>query len=215
MEQAERTFDLRILERYGMTETVMNLGNPLRGERKAGSVGVPFAGVEVRIVDERGQAVKQGEVGALQVRGPNVTKGYWNKPAETEASFVDGWFKTGDLGFADEDGYYFLTGRAKDLIISGGFNVYPREVEEVLAQHGAVREVAVLGLPDDDLGEKVVAAVVASEEVEGAELQAFCKERLAGFKKPKEVYFVDELPRNALGKVQKHVLRERLETFGG
>ena len=211
MEQAEQTFGLRILERYGMTETVMNLGNPLHGERKAGSVGIPFEGVEVRIVNEGGQTVKWGEVGELQVRGSNVTKGYWNKPAETEASFVDGWFKTGDLGLQDEDGYYYLTGRAKDLIITGGFNVYPREIEEVLAQHNAVREVAVLGLPDDDLGEKVVAVVVAAEEVPPSELQALCKERLAGFKKPKEVYFVDELPRNALGKVQKHVLRERLE----
>ena len=210
MQGVEEAFGLRILERYGMTETIMNLGNPLMGERKAGSVGVPFAGVEVRIVNSENKVVPQGETGELQLRGPNVTKGYWNKPSETEASFVDGWFKTGDLGFVDEDGYYTISGRAKELIISGGFNVYPREVEEVLAQHEAVQEVAVLGLSDEDLGEKVVAAVVASQEVEVAELRAFCGAKLAGFKKPKEVYFVEELPRNALGKVQKHVLRERL-----
>ncbi len=212
MRELEAVFRLPVLERYGMTETVMNLGNPLRGERKAGSVGVPFAGVQVRVVDKDNNAVTPGTIGELQLRGPNVTKGYWNKPAETEASFVDGWFKTGDLGFMDEDGYYFLTGRAKELIISGGFNVYPREVEEVLAQHGAVQEVAVLGLPDDDLVERVVAAVVVDGKVEASKLQAFCKEKLASFKKPKEVFFVDELPRNALGKVQKHVLREKLES---
>ncbi len=206
----EAVFGLRILERYGMTETVMNMGNPFTGERRAGSVGFPFAGVEARVADlDTGEEKATGETGEIQLRGPNVTKGYWNRPDATAAARTpDGWFKTGDLGFVDADGYYTLNGRAKELIISGGFNVYPREVEEVLAEVEGVQEVAVLGLPDADLGEKVVAAVVghASE----AELLEHVKARIAGFKKPREVYFVAALPRNALGKVQKHLLKEQL-----
>ena len=150
-----------------------------------------------------------GESGEIQLRGPNLMNGYWNRPDATAAAWTkDGWFKTGDLGFVDVDGYYTINGRAKELIISGGFNVYPREVEEVLAEVAGVREVAVLGLPDDDLGEKVVAAVVG--EVSEDELIAHTKARIASFKKPKEVYFVAALPRNALGKVQKHILKEQL-----
>ena len=208
--EVEEVFGLRILERYGMTETVMNMGNPYDGERRAGSVGVPFEGIEARVADSQtGEVLATGETGEIQIRGPNLMKGYWNHPdATAEAWTGDGWFKTGDLGFVDVDGYYTLNGRAKELVISGGFNVYPREVEEVLAEVVGVREVAVLGLPDADLDEKVVAAVVG--EVSEAELLEHVKTRIAGFKKPKEVYFVAALPRNALGKVQKHVLREQL-----
>src|SRR5690606_6298442 len=142
----------RILERYGMTETVMNLGNPLDGERKPGSVGVPFPGVRMRVAHPRTDTpVAQGEVGELQLQGPNIFEGYWkNEKASAEVWTADGWFKTGDLGYTDADGYTFLTGRAKELIISGGFNVYPREVEEVLESHPAVGNAAVLSLPGTD-----------------------------------------------------------------
>ncbi len=206
----ERVFGLRILERYGMTETVMNTGNPYHGERKPGSVGLPFAGVEVRIADiESGAVLSEGDTGEVQLRGPNVSRGYWRDPDATRASRTgDGWFKTGDVGYRDAEGYYYLSGRAKELIISGGFNVYPREVEEVLGLHPAVSEVAVLGLPDDDLGEIVVAAVVGDISLE--EAQTLCKDTLASFKKPRALYLVESLPRNALGKVQKHILRDDL-----
>ena len=206
----EQTFGLRILERYGMTETVMNLGNPLVGERRAGSVGLPFEGVEVRIADPKSNVVlEQGETGEIMLRGPNVTQGYWRNPEATAAAFTpDGWFRTGDLGFVDDDGYYFISGRAKELIISGGFNIYPRELEDLIMTLPGVTEVAVVGLPDEDLGEKVVAAVVGSVSPE--RVQAFCKEHLASFKKPREVVLVERLPRNALGKVQKHMLLEEL-----
>ncbi|MDZ7704052.1 MAG: AMP-binding protein [Trueperaceae bacterium] len=211
----ERVFGLRILERYGMTETVMNTGNPYHGERKPGSVGLPFAGVEVRIADiESGAVLSEGETGEVQLCGPNVSRGYWRNPGATQASFTaDGWFKTGDLGYRDADGYYYLSGRAKELIISGGFNVYPREIEEVLGTHPAIADVAVLGLPDDDLGEIVVAAVVGNAslaDISLEEVQALCRDTLASFKKPRRVYHVTELPRNALGKVQKHRLRDEL-----
>lgn len=202
----------RILERYGMTETVMNLGNPLEGERRPGSVGIPFPGIELRIAHPRSDApLGVGEIGEIQLRGPNICSGYWNNPAATaEVRTADGWFRTGDLGYTDEDGYTFLTGRAKDLIISGGFNVYPREVEEVLESHPAVSGAVVLGIPDDDFGERVVAAVALLAPVQAAELQAFCGERLAGFKKPREIHQIQVPPRNAMGKIQKHLLREQL-----
>lgn len=212
LEEFERTFGHRILERYGMTETVMNLGNPLNGERKPGSVGLPFPGVRMRIAHPRtDEPVPQGEVGEIQLQGPNISQGYWrNEKASAEVRTADGWFKTGDLGYVDADGYTFLTGRAKELIISGGFNVYPREVEEVLGSHPAVASAAVLSMPDSDLGERVVAAVTLNEPVGAVELQDYCRARLAGFKKPKEIHAVDALPRNAMGKIQKHVLREEL-----
>lgn len=212
LEEVENVFGIRILERYGMTETVMNLGNPFAGVRKAGSVGVPFGGIEARIADAvTDLPVEDGTMGEIQLRGPNISPGYWNDDAATaEVWTADGWFRTGDLGYRDSDGYFFLTGRAKELIISGGFNVYPREVEEVLESHPAVTQAAVLGMPDPDLGEKVVAAVVVRAAVPPHELQQFCRERLASFKKPRDIHVFDSLPRNALGKVQKHVLKERL-----
>lgn len=208
------TFGQRILERYGMTETIMNTTNPYVGERRPGTVGMPYPGQEARVVDVRTRRpLSAGETGEIEVRGPHVFAGYWNRPDATTESFdAEGWFRTGDLGEYDADGYLRITGRARELIISGGFNVYPREVEEVLAQQPAVAEAAVLGLPDKDFGEQVVAVLVLKPgaHVEPAVLVEFCKERLASFKKPRQIVFVESLPRNALGKVQKHVLRERL-----
>ena len=204
-----------ILERYGMTETAMNLTNPYRGERRAGTVGLPFPGQAARVVDLKTRLPLPADSdGEIEVRGPHVFAGYWRQPEATAACFDrDGWFRTGDLGRVSADGYVTITGRLRELIISGGFNVYPREVEEVLAQCPGVREVAVLGLPDPDLGERVTAAVVASDPALSAEtVIAFCRERLAPYKKPREVVFRSALPRNALGKVEKHVLREQLIT---
>jgi malonyl-CoA/methylmalonyl-CoA synthetase len=206
----ERKFGQRILERYGMTETGMNLTNPYDGERRAGTVGGPFPGQEARVVGQRDRAVlPAGEIGEIEVRGPHVFSGYINRPEATAEAFSeDGWFKTGDLGWVSADGYYTITGRARELIISGGYNTYPREVEEVLATHPAVAEVAVLGIADDDLGEQVVAVVVRAPgaHADVDDLIAYCRERLASYKKPRRVIFAESLPRNALGKVQKHQL---------
>ena len=214
--EVEELFGQRILERYGMTETLMNTTNPYEGERRPGTVGMPFPGQEARVVDVRTrQPLPAGETGEIEVRGPHVFAGYWQRPDATAEAFdPEGWFRTGDLGLCDADGYFQITGRARELIISGGFNVYPREVEEVLASHPAVAEVAVLGLPDADFGEQVVAVVVPPAGQPAPQAQAlvdWCKDRLASFKKPRRVLFVEALPRNALGKVQKHVLRERLQ----
>ena len=208
----ERLFGQRILERYGMTETIMNLTNPLHGERRPGTVGVPFPGQEARIVDvQTRQPIEDERPGEIQVRGPHVFKGYWRNPEATAEVFdPEGWFNTGDLGWRSHDGYYTISGRARELIISGGFNVYPREVEDVLEGHPAVAEAAVLGLPDPDLGEQVAAAVVLSGPASEEELIAHCRDQLASYKKPRQLFFVESLPRNALGKVQKHVLKEQL-----
>jgi malonyl-CoA/methylmalonyl-CoA synthetase len=231
----EALFGQRILERYGMTETVMNLGNPYDGERRPGTVGEPFPGQEARVVDvQTRQLLPDGEAGEIQVRGPHVFKGYWRNPAATAEVFdAEGWFSTGDLGWRSADGYFTISGRARELIISGGYNIYPREVEEVLEAHPLVAEAAVLGLPDAEFGELVVAVVVpiadcrlqiadAAEEErqskigypEGVNLKSkmvdWCREHLASYKKPRRIVFVDALPRNALGKVQKHLLREQL-----
>lgn len=209
----QQVFGQAILERYGMTETIMNLTNPYEGERRPGTVGLPFPGQEARIVDVRTrQLLSSGQTGEIEVRGPHVFKGYWQRPDATAESFdSEGWFRTGDLGFVSSDGYFTINGRAKELIISGGYNVYPREVEEVLQNCPGVAEVAVLGLPDPDLGEQVVAAVVRqATDVTAAQLVAFCRDNLAAYKKPRQVFFLDSLPRNALGKVQKHLLRDEL-----
>jgi malonyl-CoA/methylmalonyl-CoA synthetase len=197
-----------------MTDTGMNISNPLRGERRPGTVGIPLPGVEARISDpETGEPLPAGEVGEIQLRGPNVFSGYWRKPRETEESFTpDGWLHTGDLGTCDGDGYYSIVGRAKELIISGGMNVYPKEVERVIDGHPAVAESAVVGVPDPDLGEKVVACVVLNPgaHAENDDIIAFCGDSLAGYKKPKEIVFVEELPRNAMGKVLKGELRNSM-----
>lgn len=215
----EQLFGQRILERYGMTETVMNLTNPYDGERRPGSVGQPFAGQEARIVDVQSrQPVPDDVPGEIQVRGAHVFRGYWQQPEATAEAFTaDGWFNTGDIGWRSGDGYYTITGRVKELIISGGYNIYPREVEEVLAHHPAVAEAAVIGLPHPDLGEQVVAVVVTAGDMTMDERQhlpgrlvEYCRDHLAAYKKPRQVLLVDMLPRNAMGKVQKPVLREQL-----
>jgi malonyl-CoA/methylmalonyl-CoA synthetase len=210
----ERVFGQRILERYGMTETIMNMTNPYDGERRPGTVGAPFPGQEARVVGVADrQPLPDGEIGEIEVRGPHVFAGYWNRPDATAEAFeVGGWFKTGDLGWRSADDYYTITGRARELIISGGYNIYPREVEDTLAEHPAVAEVAVLGAPDADLGEQVVAVIVPRQghAPDAAEIIAYCRERLASYKKPRRVVFVDSLPRNALGKVQKHLLATRI-----
>ncbi|HJQ28921.1 MAG TPA: acyl-CoA synthetase [Rubrobacter sp.] len=212
-DEFERLFGERILERYGMTETIMNLTNPYEGERRPGTVGRPFPGQEARVVDVRTRdPLPEGEIGEIEVRGPHVFPGYWNSPDATEESFdEEGWFATGDLGSVGEDGYFTISGRAKELIISGGYNVYPREVEEVIEGCPGVSEVAVVGLPDPEFGERVVAAVVRDAPGLTAEkVTSFCREVLAGYKKPRQVVFVEELPRNALGKVLKHRVKEGL-----
>jgi malonyl-CoA/methylmalonyl-CoA synthetase len=205
-------FGQPILERYGMSETIMNMTNPYEGERRPGTVGQPFPGQQGRIVDVRSrQPLPDGEIGEIQVRGPHVFAGYWNRPEASAEAFDDeGWFNTGDLGWRSADGYYTITGRAKELIISGGYNIYPREVEEVLLAHPAVAEAAVLGLPDAEFGEQVAAVVVLREGQQASpeELVEHCKSQLAAYKKPRRVVFVTSLPRNALGKVVKPTLRE-------
>jgi malonyl-CoA/methylmalonyl-CoA synthetase len=209
----EKEFGQRILERYGMTETGMNLTNPYEGERRPGTVGRPFPGQEARVVDvETREPLPAGEVGEIEVRGPHVFAGYWGRPEATAESFDDeGWFRTGDLGSVSEDGYFRISGRQKELIITGGYNVYPKEVEEVLEGCPGVAEVAVVGLPDPEFGEKVTVAVVRDDEALTAEeVVEFCREDLAGYKKPRRVEFVDALPRNALGKVLKHEVRDKL-----
>jgi len=202
-----------ILERYGMTETGMNTSNPYDGERVAGTVGPPLPGVELRVVDpETGRRLADGEIGMIEVRGPNVFKGYWRMPEKTAAEFrADGFFITGDLGLIDERGYVQIVGRGKDLVISGGYNVYPKEVEVEIDALDGVVESAVIGVPHPDLGEGVTAAVVKAPgaALDEAQVLKALGERLAGYKRPKRVLFVDDLPRNTMGKVQKAALRER------
>ncbi len=207
-------FGHTLLERYGMTETGMNLSNPLHGERRVGSVGLPLPGVEARVVDpETETELPDGQVGEVQIRGPHVFKGYWRQPDKTAAAFTaDGWLRTGDLGLRSADGYFTLKGRSKDLIISGGLNIYPPEVELVLAEHPAVAASAVIGCPDSEWGERVTAVIVLKPGGAPAagEIIRYCRDRLAGYKTPKTVIFVESLPRNALGKVQKAELRAAL-----
>ena len=203
-----------ILERYGMSETLMNTSNPYDGERVPGSVGPPLPGVEIRIADpESGVPLPEvGSVGMIEVRGPNVFRGYWRMPEKTAAEFrKDGFFITGDVGRFDGAGYLFIVGRAKDLIISGGFNVYPVEVEAELDALSGVLESAVIGVPHPDFGEGVTAVVVprAGVALDESTLRAALEQRLANFKLPKRIVFVSEMPRNAMGKVQKAQLRER------
>ncbi len=194
-----------ILERYGMTETNMITSNPCDGPRKAGTVGMPLPGVEVRIAGPEG-ALPQGEAGAIEVRGPNVFKGYWRLPEKTAAEFRDGWFVTGDMGAFEEGGYLSILGREKDLVITGGLNVYPAEVEAALDELPGVAASAVIGVSHPDFGEAVVACVVGA--VEEAAVRAALRDRLAAFKIPKRVLVMEDLPRNAMGKVQKAELRK-------
>ncbi len=201
-----------ILERYGMTETNMSTSNPYDGDRIAGTVGFPLPGVALRVVDpETGAPVGQGEIGMIEVKGPNVFCGYWRNPEKTKAEFrEDGFFITGDLGKIDERGYVHIVGRGKDLVISGGFNVYPKEIETEIDGIKGVFESAVIGVPHDDFGEGVTAVVVLEKgaSLDEAAILSAISGKLAKFKQPKRVLFVDDLPRNAMGKVQKNVLRE-------
>ncbi len=202
----------RILERYGMTETGMSASNPYEGERRAGTVGFPLPGVALRIADPTtGAALPPGEIGVVEVKGPNVFGGYWRMPEKTAEEFrADGFFITGDLGRFDEDGYLHIVGRGKDLIISGGLNVYPKEVEAEIDALPGVRESAVIGAPHPDFGEAVTAIVVPEPgaDLDEARLISALAERLAKFKRPKRAIFVEALPRNSMGKVQKNALRE-------
>lgn len=206
----------RILERYGMTETNMNTSNPYQGDRRAGTVGLPLSGVDLRLTDGKGTAVPVGEPGIVEVRGPNVFKGYWNLPDKTaEELLPDGFFVTGDIGTI-EDGYLKIIGRAKDLVISGGYNVYPKEIELLIDDQPGVMESAVIGVPHPDFGEGVVAVVVLDKPeatTQDAILAAIAPD-LARYKQPKHVFVVEALPRNAMGKVQKNILRENYgDTF--
>jgi len=207
-----------ILERYGMTETGMNTSNPYEGERLAGTVGFPLPGVGLRVVSpESGEALGAGEIGMIEVKGPNVFKGYWRMPEKTAAEFHEGWFVTGDLGLIGPDGYVQIVGRGKDLVISGGYNVYPKEIEtEIDALHGVV-ESAVIGIAHPDFGEGVTAVVVARPDATLDETSVIdaLEGRLARYKCPKRVIFVDDLPRNTMGKVQKNLLREQYKGLYG
>lgn len=216
----EATFDAwqartghRILERYGMSETIINTSNPLHGERVAGTVGFALPGVEVRVAGESGKPLPPGEVGGIEVRGENVFKGYWRQPDKTAEEFrPDGYFVTGDLGVMDAEGRLSIVGRARDLVISGGYNVYPKEVEALIDELDEVDESAVIGVPHPDFGEGVVAVVVPSgNPVSTEQVIAPLKDRLARFKQPKHVVNVQTLPRNSMGKVQKNRLREEFE----
>ncbi len=199
----------RILERYGMSETMMNISNPLNGERVAGTVGFPLPGVQVRIASESGELLPRGEVGIIEVKGPNVFKGYWQMPDKTAEEFRnDGFFITGDQGIMDDRGRVSIVGREKDMVISGGYNIYPKEVEVLLDEMPSVLESAVIGVPHPDFGEGVVAVVVpVSDVVTTADTDAALEGRIARFKQPKRVVNLPELPRNAMGKVQKNELR--------
>jgi malonyl-CoA/methylmalonyl-CoA synthetase len=194
------------LERYGMSENMMNISNPYIGERRPGSVGLPLPGVSVRLIDSQGGPAPDGEIGEVHLRGPNVFPGYWRREDATRAAFVDGYFKTGDLAMRSPDGYYTLCARKSDLIISGGFNIYPREIEEFLQEQDGVAEAAVAGVPDRVRGEVPVAYIVTTRAIDSAELESRCREKLASFKVPRSFVVLDKLPRNALGKVQKHLL---------
>ena len=194
-EEFHRRFGHTILERYGMSENLMDISNPYVGERRPGTVGLPLPGVSVKLVD-----------GEICLKGPNVFAGYWRREEATRAAFADGWFRTGDLADVSPDGYYTLRGRKSDLIISGGFNIYPREIEEFLQEQEEIAEAAVVGVADAVRGEVPVAYVVVKTPIEPGELESRCREKLASFKVPRAFHTVESLPRNAMGKVQKHLL---------
>ena len=210
-ERIKRTFGKEPVEREGMSETGMNFSNPLRGQKKPGSIGIPLPALKARIVNpETFQDVKSGETGEIWLKGPAITPGYWRKPEETAKTFMDGWFRTGDLGRVDDEGYYYLTDRLKHIIISGGENISPKEVESVINRFEGVAESSVIGLADPQWGEKVAAAVVArpGAKVKPDGLQQFCRQHLHNWKCPKEILLVETLPRNTMGKVLKEELKK-------
>ena len=202
----EEQFECKVLEGYGLSETspVASFNHPDK-ERKPGSIGTPIEGVEMKLVDDDGNDVEAGEVGEIVIKGHNIMKGYWNRPDATEEAIKDGWFYSGDMGKVDEDGYFSIVDRKKELIIRGGYNVYPREVEEVLYEHPAVLEAAVIGVPDDKMGEEVGAAVVLKEgeDVSEDELREYVKSEVASYKYPRKIWFEDELPKGPTGKILK------------
>ena len=208
----QRKFNVTLLERYGMTETGMNLSNPLRGERRVGTVGKPLPGVQARVAEPGSDRPRpDGAVGELQIKGEHVFKGYWRQPQKTADAFsADGWLRTGDLALRGADGIYTLKGRAKDLIISGGLNIYPPEVELVLMAHPAVAACAVIGCPDDEWGEQVLALIVPQphHSIDADEILGYCRQNLAAYKAPRRLRILPRLPQNALGKVQKAKLRQ-------
>ncbi len=205
----EEAFGCKVLEGYGLSETspVASFNHPDR-DRKPGSIGTPIRGVQMRVVDDQGRDVPQGEVGEIVIRGDNIMKGYWQRPQETAAAIPDGWFRSGDMGRIDEDGYFAIVDRKKDLIIRGGYNVYPREVEEVLYEHPAVAEAAVIGVADAQLGEEVAAAVALKPgaTVDPDELRDHVKSLVAAYKYPRKVWIVDELPKGPTGKILKRAI---------
>ncbi|WP_105317030.1 long-chain-fatty-acid--CoA ligase [Thermus tenuipuniceus] len=211
----EQLTGAKLVEGYGLTEaSPVTHCNPLHGVRKLGSVGLPFPGVEAKVVDEGGQEVPLGEVGELVVKGPNIMKGYWNRPEETQKALKDGWLYTGDIARMDQDGYFYIVDRKKDMIIAGGYNIYPREVEEVLYQHEAVQEAAVVGVPDPYRGETVAAFIVLKEAYRGRvtekDIEAFCRQNLAAYKVPRIIQFRDSLPKTSVGKILKRELTKEI-----
>jgi malonyl-CoA/methylmalonyl-CoA synthetase len=205
------TFGKEPVEREGMSETGMNFSNPLKGRRKPGSIGLPLPDLGVRIVNpDTGDDVKQGQTGEIWLKGPSITPGYWKKSEETARAFDHGWFRSGDLGKMDEDGYYYLTDRIKHIIFSGGENISPKEVEIVINRLDGVLESSIVGVPDEKWGEKVVAAVVtkSGSPLKFEDIQAHCRKHLHDWKCPKEIIFFDKLPRNAMGKVLKEEIKK-------
>src|ERR1700757_4187128 len=206
MRSFEEAFECQILEGYGLSgaSPVASFNHPGR-ERKPGSIGAPVAGVEMKVVDEHGAEIPRGEVGEIAIRGHNVMKGYWNRADATAEAIRDGWFHTGDMARVDEDGYFFIVDRKKDMIIRGDYNVYPREIEEGLYAHPAGREAAVIGIPHDELGEEVAAAVALKEgaDLSADDLQAYVKSQVAAYKYPRTIWFVGELPKTPTGKILK------------
>ena len=206
----EEAFGCKVLEGYGLSESspVASFNHPDR-ERKPGSIGTPIEGVEMKLVDENDQEVGQGDVGEIVIRGHNVMKGYWNKPEATAETIKDGWLHTGDIANVDQDGYYFIVDRKKDLIIRGGYNVYPREIEELLYEHPAVREAAVVGVPHDEYGEEIGAAVALKdgEQVSEQDLRDYVKEQVAAYKYPRRIWFVEDLPKGPTGKILKREIQ--------
>ncbi|AEV16747.1 Long-chain fatty acid--CoA ligase [Thermus sp. CCB_US3_UF1] len=214
-ERFEKLTGAKLVEGYGLTEaSPVTHCNPLYGPRKLGSVGLPFPGVEAKVVDEEGKELPPGEVGELILKGPNVMKGYWNRPEESQKTLKDGWLFTGDLAKMDPDGYFYIVDRKKDMIIAGGYNIYPREVEEVLYQHPAVQEAAVVGVPDPYRGETVAAFIVLKDEYKGKvsekDIETFCRQNLAAYKVPRILQFRDTLPKSSVGKILKRELAKEV-----